>query len=529
MRIKNENMKKYLIIMAVPLMMLSSCEENMEDLFPSEYQKVLSVKNSGQSSLVMASASESYVVDIIVLKGGGNPSSDSEMSFRLMTDDEVAEEWNWSPSQVEIIGEEGFEIEGGDNIVIPADESYRRISLTLHPSAIAAMTKQDSETWILPLVLESSTDNVNQDMNKMLYTLDLRDLTLEWGDFQEETRTVEITYLEQQVPLTMVMAYAEANEFTFTATLDDSRTDELVTAFNASHGTDYLALPASALSAPEFSFAPGVEESTQTITLSRKGLESDRTYLLPMDFTVSAEAVSKSEEMKYLIVTNPKYSMEDVDQTTFSIAFTNSETGWGWQASNLIDGETNTFGASAWSSNYSGGMASDTEDDWVYSFEAKDRWQHHLDYYPFCHLQRPLSDVYIVIDMKEKITLGAVGFGKWADNLGDYSLKSCKVDLADEFSIKSYQDGGSIADYSDVSNGSVGWKNAFDCKDLPNVKLQCAWFDISDTDGASLQSGRYMRLNPYETYRNDEANKNNVAFTEIYVKKVVAVDGVRLE
>ena len=347
MRIKNENMKKYLIIMAVPLMMLSSCEENMEDLFPSEYQKVLSIKNSGQSSLVMASASESYVVDIIVLKGGGNPSSDSEMSFRLMTDDEVSEEWNWSPSQVEIIGEEGFEIEGGDNIVIPADESYRRISLTLHPSAIAAMTKQDSETWILPLVLESSTDNVNQDMNKMLYTLDLRDLTLEWGDFQEETRTVEITYLEQQVPLTMVMAYAEANEFTFTATLDDSRTDELVTAFNASHGTDYLALPASALSAPEFSFAPGVEESTQTITLSRKGLESDRTYLLPMDFTVSAEAVSKSEEMKYLIVTNPKYSMEDVDQTTFSIAFTNSETGWGWVASNLIDGEAGNGTTSA--------------------------------------------------------------------------------------------------------------------------------------------------------------------------------------
>ena len=491
-----------LIMAAVPFLMLSSCEENMEDLFPSEYQKVLSIKNSGQSSLVMASAAESYSVDIIVLKGGGNPSSDSEMSFRVMTDDEVSD--------------------------IPADESYRRISLTLHPSAIAAMTKQDSETWILPLVLESSTDNVNQDMNKMLYTLDLRDLALEWDDFQDETMTVEITYLERQVPLTMVMAYAEANEFTFTATLDDSRTDELVTAFNASHGTDYLALPASALSAPEFSFAPGIKESSRTVTLSRTGLESDRTYLLPLDFTVSDDAVSKSEEMKYLIVTNPKYSMEDVDQTKFSIAFVNSETGWGWQASNLIDGETNTFGASAWSSKYDGGMASDTEDDWVYSFEAKDRWQHHLDYYPFCHLQRPLSDVYIVIDMKEKITLGAVGFGKWADNYGDYSLKSCKVDLADEFSIKSYQDGGSIADYSDVSNGSVGWKNAFDCKDLPNVKLQCAWCDISDTDGASLQSGRYMRLNPYETYR-DEANKNNVAFTEIYVKKVVAVDGVRLE
>ena len=80
-----------LIMAAVPFLMLSSCEENMEDLFPSEYQKVLSIKNSGQSSLVMASAAESYSVDIIVLKGGGNPSSDSEMSFRVMTDDEVSD------------------------------------------------------------------------------------------------------------------------------------------------------------------------------------------------------------------------------------------------------------------------------------------------------------------------------------------------------------------------------------------------------------------------------------------------------
>lgn len=526
MRIKNENMKKYLIIMAVPLMMLSSCEENMEDLFPSEYQKVLSIKNSGQSSLVMASASESYVVDIIVLKGGGNPSSDSEMSFRLMTDDEVSEEWNWSPSQVEIIGEEGFEIEGGDNIVIPADESYRRISLTLHPSAIAAMTKQDSETWILPLVLESSTDNVNQDMNKMLYTLDLRDLALEWDDFQDETMTVEITYLERQVPLTMVMAYAEANEFTFTATLDDSRTDELVTAFNASHGTDYLALPASALSAPEFSFAPGIKESSRTVTLSRTGLESDRTYLLPLDFTVSDDAVSKSEEMKYLIVTNPKYSMEDVDQTKFSIAFTNSETGWGWVASNLIDGEAGNGTTSAWSSKYDGDMAADDYDDFVYDFAPEGRWIYHPDY-PFCDRCRPLSDVYIVIDMKENITLGAVGFGKWSDEWGDRVLKDCRVDLADEFIFRTVQDGGTAADYTDVSNGTVGWKEAFDCKGMSQDKAACQWFTVSDTEGATLQSGRYMRLNTYGT--SHPGNPYCAAFTEIYVKKVVAVDGVKLE
>ena len=226
------------------------------------------------------------------------------------------------------------------------------------------------------------------------------------------------------------------------------------------------------------------------------------------------------------IVTNPKYSMEDVDQTTFSIAFTNSETGWGWVASNLIDGEAGNGVTSAWSSKYDGDLASDDYDDFVYNFDPIERWVHHPDY-PFCERCRALSDTYIVIDMKEDITLGAVGFGKWSDEWGDRVLKDCRVDLADEFIFRTVQDGGTAADYTDVSNGTVGWKEAFDCKGMSQDKAACQWFTVSDTEGATLQSGRYMRLNTYGT--SHPGNPYCAAFTEIYVKKVVAVDGVRLE
>ena len=129
--------------------------------------------------------------------------------------------------------------------------------------------------------------------------------------------------------------------------------------------------------------------------------------------------------------------------------------------------------------------------------------------------------------MKENITLGAVGFGKWSDEWGDRVLKDCRVDLADEFIFRTVKDGGTAADYTDVSNGTVGWKEAFDCKGMSQDKAACQWFTVSDTEGATLQSGRYMRLNTYGT--SHPGNPYCAAFTEIYVKKVVAVDGDRLE
>ena len=62
-----------------------------------------------------------------------------------------------------------------------------------------------------------------------------------------------------------------------------------------------------------------------------------------------------------------------------------------------------------------------------------------------------------------------------------------------------------------------------------NKKAEVLTEEENEQKRQAAQRGAYVELkDPYETYR-DEANKNNVAFTEIYVKKVVAVDGVRLE
>ena len=41
--------------------------------------------------------------------------------------------------------------------------------------------------------------------------------------------------------------------------------------------------------------------------LSREGLNSDETYLLPLKFDAASFPVGVSEEVRYLVVTNPKY------------------------------------------------------------------------------------------------------------------------------------------------------------------------------------------------------------------------------
>lgn len=517
-------MKRYLnifIALSLSFTIASSCQEEMENLFPKEYDKVLSIKDINIVELTLTDILESSVSEFVILKGGGKPDSESIAHFRVMTEEEACSEWHYSKDQIAIIQKTGFNLE--ETITISETENYKKVRIEFNPAAISKMQKQEDETWILPLALESETDNINPNMGKILYSVTIRPLGIEWKDLQETT-PIEITYLEKEVPL-IINTTTELNPVSFTAEIDLSNGDKLVSEYNKTHGTDYTLLPKSAFSVQQFSFKVGETSSMQTMTFKREGLQSDKCYILPLDMKLSSDNIHKPDALKYILISNPKYCYETLNQTEFSIAFANSECGWGWIASNLIDGEKGNGITTAWTSKYDGDIASPDVDDYVYSFDpAGNRWIKHPQY-PFCSMCRALSDVYIVIDMKQNITLGAVGFGKWSDEWGDRVMSACKVDIADDFIFASKQDGGSIEDYSEVSNGNIGWTPALDCTGISTDKIECQWFNIEPSVTDALPSGRFLRLNPYGT---THENKYDSAFTEIYVKKVISINGIKV-
>lgn len=164
-------MKKHIYIMTLfglLLPILSSCNDDNENLFPDKYVKVLSLKDNSTKDLVMNTTQESITESILILKGGGNPDSEANVELRVLSKEETCAIWEYEPDQIDIIPSDAYEFVGGGNIKIGKDENHKYVSVTFYPFKIYSADKtNENSKWVLPLVLVSSTDTINQSMNKI--------------------------------------------------------------------------------------------------------------------------------------------------------------------------------------------------------------------------------------------------------------------------------------------------------------------------------------------------------------------------
>lgn len=175
---------------------------------------------------------------------------------------------------------------------------------------------------------------------------------IEWNGMAEETHNAEIDhYKELQYPLSLNVAYSEDNTLDFTCRLVTTENEQLVADYNARMGTNYTLLPDNSYSVGEFVFNTGDKQSDTNLILKREGLTTDQSYLLPLQLEISTDLIEKTKDIKYLLVTNPKYIYQDIDRSSWKIAFCNTENGWGWDAQGLID---NTM-TKVWTSQAGGG------------------------------------------------------------------------------------------------------------------------------------------------------------------------------
>ncbi len=514
---------------------LTACNDDKMDLFPEEYRKVLAFKNAGTHDVPMNTTIEKLEYQLLILRGGGDPHSESNLEIRIMDKAEACATWNYKEEDIEIIPASSYEIPGGTTVSLSADESHKYVTVNLFPALIheAKMTAASDAMWILPIVLSSRTDNVNPNLNKILLRCDVSVPEVMWDEFDGDSKDVEITWKEVSFPLTLKVAHAEYNTAEIVATLDAAENAALVAEYNRVHGKNYELLPASAYSFEGVTIGAGEISSTEDLILKRQGIVSDRTYLLPLKFRLSTNLVAKDDEVKYLIVTNPKYAFADVDRSNWRVVFTNQESGYVWgSAANLIDGNSGSLWISCYPDWEGLQPATNTYDDYVYENSAlanTGRFSQRPYYYPTCQRPRLLETSYIVIDMGESLLLGAGGLEKLDANPDNRTLKNCKVAVADNFTLKPAGDYSSqedkkkaIADYTTVSNSANGgWTDILDCE-ANSAAAGCYWTYISgDTEP---KAGRYIRLNPYGSWH--QWNPEYAAvFGEFYAKKIVSIDG----
>lgn len=504
-----------LILLAGILSILCfSCQDDeSNNIFPDKYIKILSLKESGILDLEMNTTQQSVMDSILILKGGGRPNTVSNMELKVLTKEEAAIFGGYEIDRIQIIPTDAYEMVSGEKIILEANESYKYVPITFYPQKIYTAMKDygDDVVWSLPIVLVSSTDTINTSQNKLFIRFDVRSPLLDWN--MDEVQNIEITYRSLEWTISAKIANTEENTLDFTCELDVSENEQLVTAYNAKYGTTYELLPETAYDFDKFSFNIGEKVSTANITLTRTGLQSNHEYLLPLKLgTLSTNAMDITDDIRYLVVSSPKYGYEDVDRSDWKVLLSNCQEGWQaprFHATSLFDGDTNT----TWATNWSKAIA--TSDDYDYS--SIDTWGYHTFL-----LRRDIPNVIIVIDLGREIALGGVGIAQGSLDIGDRDLKSSEFYLADSFTFTA---DGDLDNYNNVNKGN-NWNLAITCNDVPNVGGGPYWYYLSDSDLSSgIPKGRFLKIRPTESHRGNHL----VSFSELFMKELVSIDGYPVE
>lgn len=161
-------MKKNIIYIAIAWMFLvmNSCE-NYDDLIPSQYHKILSIKDTGELDLTLYNTGEDGVYSLTVMKGGSVAEISAQAEISVMSEaelnaysEDVGKAYNLLPSSLyEIID---------PTVSIGTKEKYQIKDISFKTSDIHGLLKEDASNYVLPVVLWSKTDSVNAEKNLVL-------------------------------------------------------------------------------------------------------------------------------------------------------------------------------------------------------------------------------------------------------------------------------------------------------------------------------------------------------------------------
>ena len=309
--------------------------------------------------------------------------------------------------------------------------------------------------------------------------------------------------------------YSESNLSPFVGKIVKEGLETLVDEYNSKNSTSYKLLPESSWSFDGINVEAKKEIVKGRLHLSREGLNSDETYLLPLKFDAALFPVGVSEEVRYLVVTNPKYVYRPVDRTDWKLLYVNSQEHWygatldlQWFATYAFDGRPET----TWGTQWNGDSSNPSWDDYIYAPGGTDL--HLNSIVPTLFLGcREVPNIIMVIDLGREYNLGGAGILQSTQE-NERKVKRCEVYAESAFVFKTVQDGGSIANYNTLDEGN-DWKLFTTIEtDWP---LKEYWSHVQ-----TAVKGRYVKIRPIELLHPDKRALN---IAEFYVSELVSIDG----
>lgn len=536
-------MRKYYCILMLLLSAALSCDrDDQAEIFPEEYFKVLYFKDAGTRDVAMNTAQDAVVQQMLVVKGGAHPEMTAQCSIEVMSVQEAAAQWNYSEDAIGILPEGSYILPAAFSLT--EEQQYQYAEVELYPGKmVQAMREKPELTWILPLKLSSDSGSINKNNSFILLRCRVESPLVNWAVSGDQA--VSIDYKTLAYPVELSIDRTEINKAAFSGTIE-ALGDDAVSAYNNAHGTSYPPLPAGSYSLGSLSFKADELSGSATLDLTRTGLTADEVYLLPLRISsVSSDLFEITDEVKYLIIGNPKYAYAEVEPTKWKIAFSNSEDrNSAYWAQNMLNRDSNSNFCSYWNASQQTRTGIDVDD---FRYPSEGTYPGTCTYssgrmagetivvpYPCCDGVRKYNNVVVVIDLGEPVNIHSIGISKMAGNLGNLDLKGVEFYTEDKFTLETAaQHKGidnekylaAIANYN-TADASNNWRLMMQWEDIPrgdiDAGLPLIWNSVpADKMNSSASRGRYLKIHPTASYR----SANCIEICDLHIRKLIAIDG----
>lgn len=273
---------KYAFVI-VGLIVFAACE-SYDDLFPKDTHHVLTVKNFGTTSVPLYTVIEQNNYNIVVLRGGSDPSGSISGNVNPMSAQAFAEycnEWNLNYT---ILPEGYYSLENSSMIFNENDSRYKNVTVSFSTAQIKELQDQNiGVEYALPLLLNSNNATVRDSMVILLPNVIVPELGFEnpgYKQFLSFTSEDEGKNENISIPISLPME----NDWEFTCKVEIDK--DAFENFKSQNVGRYNLLEDSYYTLDnggEVGFTPG--ESISSLGITVKCPDGFGEYILPLSIT----------------------------------------------------------------------------------------------------------------------------------------------------------------------------------------------------------------------------------------------------
>lgn len=350
-------MKTVRILLLFPIlcMLASACndEGDIQELFPSEFHKILYIIESGENRLTIYDTGENVTETFTVCKAGSNPTLTANVQIEVLSQEIVNEEYAVDGNiSYRIIPQETYQIDATE-LHFSSSEESKKVNITLFPSQLKQIMDEGGENtqWLLPLEAVSMNDSIHSGKNR--YILYVDDIVVPPVGFKRtgvEILTHDFTtgVFVTSVPFGLLTV---DNMWNIHATFAVDKA--YVSAYNLEHGTNYQ-FPAEGTYAfdEQVSLAANEQETSVNISISDFQGKKSGYFMLPVhatDISIFEIPESNATYAPAIRLVGKKFDRSDWEVISFCTEEPTGEGAGGGHAAHALDGDLSTYWHTMWS------------------------------------------------------------------------------------------------------------------------------------------------------------------------------------